>query len=82
MDNPFIENSSDFDASYDSAHKEKICFCIKIRALIISVQVCKPRTFIVHVHPGLLSFHPKSRLISFRFLVLKPQNKFLREGEV
>ena len=35
MDTPLIENSSDFDASYDSAHIEKICFCIKIRALLI-----------------------------------------------
>ena len=30
---PFIENSSDFDASFDSSHIEKICFCMKIRAL-------------------------------------------------
>ena len=36
MDTPFIENSSDFDASFDSAHIEKICFFIKIRALIIT----------------------------------------------
>ena len=36
MDTPFIENSSDFDASFDSAHIEKIYFCIKIRALLMS----------------------------------------------
>ena len=34
LDTPFIENCSDFDASFDSAHIEKI-FCIKIRALMI-----------------------------------------------
>ena len=39
MDTPFIENSSDVDASFDSAHIEKICFCIKIRALVICIKV-------------------------------------------
>ena len=41
MDTPFIENPSNSDAPFDSAHIEKICFCIKIRALLMSVKfVC------------------------------------------
>ena len=39
MDAPFIENSSDFDASFDSSHIEKICFCMKIRALLMSEKL-------------------------------------------
>ena len=39
MDTPFIENSSDFAASFDSAHIEKICFSIKIRALVITLLI-------------------------------------------
>ena len=36
INTPLIENPSDFDASFDWGHIEKICFCIKIRALVMT----------------------------------------------
>ena len=49
MDTPFIENPSDFDVSFDSGHKEKICFSIKIRALLMYLY---NKQWFVYVYNG------------------------------
>ena len=49
--------------------------------MITSVQVCKPRTFITRP-PRFAKLSFNSQLSSFRFVVLIPQSKFLRGGEV
>ena len=48
INTPLIENPSNFDASFDWALIEKICFCIKIQALVMSMHEKSHTKLLLH----------------------------------